>query len=211
MEITKKVLALGIVEQVYDNNGEYKGKRLLFWVIPDKQNQAGTEKLLSQRMITTTSLSGYPGSNCKENLNRDKCCQYLNQLFAKAYHNELKVYKPVTDFNAGIFIPMTGEELHKFVTTAETFHLTRNYPPYSNYDTIIKTEVIPGDLNELRFIEEWYFNPETMFFVKKVIGISVLQADYGLENVENKEWIPLFDVYFNDIWQPFDRKIIIKK
>jgi hypothetical protein len=211
MEINKKVLAYAPMEDLYNDQGVLAGIRPLFWVNLNKQNPTGNEKLLTQRMISNTSLYFYNGSNCNENKNRDKCSKYLNELLARSYKNEMKMYSSQSDINSGSLIPMTGEELDRSVNRVDTIRLIRPTPPYNDFDSVISEKLDPDSLRVIRFVEEWYIDPGTMYFVKKVIGIALLQEDYDADTGEFMGWRRLFDIYFNDIWQPFDKKVVIEK
>jgi hypothetical protein len=211
MEISKKVLAYAPVEETYDEFGLLKGKRPLFWVNLNKQKATGKEKLLTQRISTHTSFYPYIGSSCFENKDRAGCYEYLNELFTKAFKNELKIYDGSSDINSGNLVPETGADLDRYINRSDTFRLTRNFPPYNEYDSVITEDFDPDSLRMTRFYEEWTIDTETMYLVKKVTGIAIIQEDYDAVTGEFRGWRRLFDVYFNDIWLPFDKKIEIKK
>jgi hypothetical protein len=210
MELSKKILAFAPVREIYDRKNSLISSRPLFWVIQNKQEPTGKEKLLSSRIFSTTSCYKFKGSNCKENTDYERTRNYIKLLFSRSCNNEMKIYSSISDINSGNLVPLTVEELHKILDRADTFRLTRPYPPYNEYDTAIRIEIIPDSIKLIRFIEEWYVDPETMYFVKKIIGAGPVDEVFDPVTGEFKGYRPIYYTYFNDIWLPFDKKIVIK-
>jgi hypothetical protein len=208
MEITKRVFSYGPVKDLYDhNNGQLLGTKVIFWVPLYDHMPTGNEKLLSQRIISTISLSPGPGNACRENIDPYKCTRYIEKLLDKAYHNQLKIFSPSSNISTGELIPMSGEDLFKSLAVADTFTLVRTYPPYDTFDTIVQTGISPDSIRQIRFIEEWYADTATMYFVKKVIGVALIPYQHEKNGLPEK---PIFYAFFNDLWRPFDKKIILK-
>lgn len=50
----------------------------------------------------------------------------------------------------------------------------------------VKTDslsILPKDITEIGFLEEWYINPKTMEFGKKVNGLALLYDDFSIDNL----------------------------
>jgi hypothetical protein len=91
--------------------------------------------------------------------------------------------------------PLTPEEvcLAGNDTLVRTF--VRNYPPYEQYDTMVVVRTDYEDVMKLRFLEEWSWDPATLEFVKKVVGICPLAEIRVGEAVYNR---PLFWIYLDE-------------
>jgi hypothetical protein len=78
---------------------------------------------------------------------------------------------------------------------ADTAYLTykSDKPPYAEYDTAVIYRIERSDILRIRFLEEWYIDPTTMQFEKKVLGIGPVAHRYDFAG--NERWQPLFWIY----------------
>ena len=114
---------------------------------------------------------------------------FINDLFEKALKGDLKA--------CDIYLnPLEPEQLKGLIT--DTFHLVlmEPIPPYNEYDTCVVRLQDPGEIDCLRFQEEWTYNEDNMVVEKRVLGICPIVKTNKLNRTVNQ---PLFWVYFDDI------------
>jgi gliding motility associated protien GldN len=77
----------------------------------------------------------------------------------------------------------------------DTIHreLTRPYPPYDQYDTVIYSEFDPGKVTRVRIKEDWYFDKKRSQMLFRILGICpvMIKERNGEEYSE-----PLFWIYY---------------
>lgn len=90
-------------------------------------------------------------------------------------------------------VPLTYQEI--ITRQIDTFNttLTRPYPPYEEYDTVIYTEFDPTKVMRIRIKEDWYFDKKRSQMMVRILGICpvMIKERQGEEFTE-----PLFWVYF---------------
>lgn len=77
----------------------------------------------------------------------------------------------------------------------DTIHrtLTRPYPPYDEYDTVIFTEFDPTKVMRIRVKEDWYFDKQRSQMMCRIIGLCpVMMKERGGEEIPE----PLFWIYY---------------
>jgi hypothetical protein len=57
-------------------------------------------------------------------------------------------------------------------TVYQTF--ARNYPPYEEYDTMIILTLDYRNIQKIRFLEEWRWDPENLTMQKEILGFGPL-------------------------------------
>jgi hypothetical protein len=63
-----------------------------------------------------------------------------------------------------------------FILSIDTLTMTRPYPPYNTFDTVVARICRPQNVVALRFRENWLYDTETMAFSKKVIAFAPIMA-----------------------------------
>ena len=90
-------------------------------------------------------------------------------------------------------VPLTYQEI--ITRQIDTVHrtLTRPYPPYNEYDTVIFSEFDPTKVLRIRIKEDWYFDKERSQMLVRILGVCpvMIKERDGEEFSE-----PLFWVYF---------------
>lgn len=90
-------------------------------------------------------------------------------------------------------VPLTYQEI--ITRQIDTNHktLTRPYPPYDEYDTVIYSEFDQTRVMRIRIKEDWYFDKKQSQMLVRVLGICpvMIKERNGEEFTE-----PLFWVYF---------------
>jgi len=90
-------------------------------------------------------------------------------------------------------VPLTYQEI--ITRQIDTFNttLTRPYPPYEEYDTVIYTEFDPTKVMRIRLKEDWYFDKKRSQMMVRILGMCpvMIKERQGEEFTE-----PLFWVYF---------------
>lgn len=90
-------------------------------------------------------------------------------------------------------VPLTYQEVINRQTDSLHQVLTRPYPPYDEYDTVIYTEFDPTKVFRIRIKEDWYFDKQRSQMMVRIIGVCpvMLQERDGDEIPE-----PLFWIYY---------------
>lgn len=131
-----------------------------------------------------------------QNLEGPKREKLVQAIINSANAGKLKIYDVMTNKQ----IPVS--ELKERSVRNELITLQRSYPPYENYDSIVKRELQLSDISRLRFLEEWYMNEETGAITKKVLAICPLVESYT-ETGELRGYNPLF-------WLSFEKKFTLE-
>lgn len=90
-------------------------------------------------------------------------------------------------------VPLTYQEIvsRQIDTTHKT--LTRPYPPYDQYDTVIYSEFDPSKVTRLRIKEDWYFDKKRSQMLVRILGICPVM----IKTRNDQEYSePLFWIYF---------------
>lgn len=90
-------------------------------------------------------------------------------------------------------VPLTFNEV--VTRQIDTIHtrLTRPYPPYDEYDTVIYSDFDPTRVQRIRIKEDWYFDRQRSQMMCRIIGVCpvMLKERDGEEIPE-----PLFWIYY---------------
>lgn len=90
-------------------------------------------------------------------------------------------------------LPLTYQEI--VTRQIDTAHktLTRPYPPYDQYDTVIYSEFDPTKVLRIRVKEDWYFDKKRSQMMVRILGICPVM----IKERNNEEFPePLFWIYF---------------
>jgi gliding motility associated protien GldN len=89
--------------------------------------------------------------------------------------------------------PITYNEVVARQTDSVHRVLSRPYPPYDEYDTVIYTSFDPTRVMQLRVKEDWYFDKQRSQMMVRIIGLCpVMMQDRDGEEIPQ----PLFWIYF---------------
>jgi len=207
MAIKKKVIAFAPIWTPigYDKDGNetYGENKTLFWVKWSKE--PANTKVLTKRIVSVTNYIGISSLEKATHVDSIAIQKYMNFFIDKVFKDSIAAY----DVTAGDLttFPISGKDLYKLLNRTDTIKQKRTEPPYDTYDTIIKHT---ANVNAIRFMEEWSFDPVTMAIEKKVVGICPVELCYDMTG-QFKGYKPYFWVYFADVWKPFDGKLELKK
>jgi len=190
MAIYKKVLAMAPVVSPDKGNSNiniYGGTgKPLFWIKFSEEKPA--TEVLTKRILNQMPIFG---EDEQKALNADTVIiqKYLTALYSKIKSDSITVY--YSSFNGAEFenIPENGKE-----TAEKIVSLSQENKP----------------ITDLRFLEEWTFDPNTMYLQKKVVGFCPVAKDYN-DRGELRGLLPMFWVYFNEIWMPYQKSISLCK
>jgi hypothetical protein len=207
MAIKKKVIAFAPIWTpiTSDNEGKetYGKNKALFWVKWSKE--PSNTKVLTKRIVSVTSYIGESSLEKATHIDSIAIQKYMNLFLNRIYKDSIAAYDVVEgDLTT---LPISGKNLYKILNSTDTIKQKRTEPPYDTYDTIIKRT---ANVNAIRFMEEWSFDPITMAIEKKVVGICPVELCYDM-NHDFKGYKPYFWVYFGDVWMPFDGKLELQK
>lgn len=122
-----------------------------------------------------------------ENINQSQRLTFVQNLLDAAYNGQVKTYDYFNN-------PLSLDELKNIGVDTIYKTLTRTYPPYEEFDTIIVNRMNIHDINKIRFLEEWKMDKNNLVFEKKVIAIAPVIDKYDIEgNLLGKQ--PLFWIY----------------
>lgn len=88
-------------------------------------------------------------------------------------------------------------ELKKQLDRFDTIPMTRPYPPYDEYDSVIAEPFRTSDVYLMRVKEDWFFDKQRSVMDVRIIGLCPIKEEYD-ENGEFKGYKALFWVYFPD-------------
>lgn len=90
-------------------------------------------------------------------------------------------------------VPLNYQEI--ITRQTDTFHreLTRPYPPYDQYDTVIYSEFDPNKVTRLRIKEDWYFDKKKSQMLVRILGICPVMIK---ERNDDEFSEPLFWIYY---------------
>jgi len=97
---------------------------------------------------------------------------------------------------------LTAAELTKQLNKVDTQKLTRPYPPYEEYDTVINNSFNTADVYLLRVKEDWFFDKQRSVMDVRIIGLCPIKEELD-NNGDFKGYKPLFWVYFPDCRKMF--------
>lgn len=126
--------------------------------------------------------------------------QSLMQVIMKGIQEgDITAYSPTDD---EFTTPLTKEDLDKKLNKTITMHLTRDYEPYEEYDTIIPVTFNPADVMKIRVKEYWFFDKQRSVMDVRIIGLCPVKDELD-ENGEFKGYSPLFWIYFPECRKRF--------
>ncbi|MCP4551796.1 MAG: hypothetical protein GY834_07100 [Bacteroidetes bacterium] len=102
-----------------------------------------------------------------QNIERPQREKFILNLIESAYNGKIKVFDY---FNK----PLSTNEVKSIGVDTTYRTLTRDFPPYAEFDTIIVSRFEISDITKIRFLEEWFLDEKTFVIDKKVIGIAPL-------------------------------------
>jgi len=90
-------------------------------------------------------------------------------------------------------IPLNYQEIVS--RQVDTIHrtLTRPYPPYDQYDTVIYSEFDPNKVSRIRVKEDWYFDKKKSQMLVRILGICPVMIK---ERNDEEFTEPLFWIYY---------------
>jgi len=122
-----------------------------------------------------------------ENISESDRFIFVQKLLNAAYDGKIKAYDYFNKL-------LNSNEIKNLGVDTIYKTLTRTYPPYEEFDTLIINRINIRDINKIRFLEEWKMNETNFVFEKKVIAIAPVIDKYDSEgNLLGKQ--PLFWIY----------------
>lgn len=122
---------------------------------------------------------------------------YLKMLLEKAESDALKL----TTMDGK---PIESADLSDYFYTDDTVTYTRDHAPFDNYDTVIRAKKFgPENIINLRFKEDWSYNPRTFAVTKKIIAVAPLVSNITWNDETKTEEIeypgkPAFWINFDE-------------
>ena len=143
-----------------------------------------TKKIQYDVTITNTNPDYDPWI---ENIIPAKRTAFVQEIMDAAYSGKINVYDYFNN-------PISAAELQNLGVDTTYRTLTRTYPPYEEFDTVIVSRLNIRDINKIRFLEEWKMGETNFVFEKKVIGIAPVIDKFDSDgNFLGKQ--PLFWIY----------------
>jgi gliding motility associated protien GldN len=113
-------------------------------------------------------------------------------IFSAIEGGELDVYDPSND---DFTLPYTYEQLLEKTSSVDTLTVTRPYPPYETYDTVVENELELSTIYEFRIKEDWFFDKQRSVLDVRILGICPVIERYS-SYFEFLGVEPMFWIYF---------------
>ena len=199
-----KINGIAPVIAMYNDSGAFIGNKVLFWIDLDtnKNNKDSEKTLITKRIQYDVFIKG-PDSlkdwwvDNIEKTDREKIAEII---IKNVFSGKKKIY----DFPFNTLLK--DNEIQAILRPVKKVVLKRNKAPFDNYDTTIVQSLTPDRIVKLRFLEEWSFNPSTLAFEKKVLGIAPIIENYSPEGIF-RGFTPLFWIYFDEKYPANDMKM----
>ena len=94
------------------------------------------------------------------------------------------------------YSPLSPFEVASILSDTTFVMLVDEEPPYAERDTIIVYNILKEDIQKIRFLEEWYIDPENLSTEKKVLGIAPIASRIDISGTER--WQPLFWIFIDE-------------
>ncbi len=104
--------------------------------------------------------------------------------------------------------PITYNEVVARQTDSVHRVLSRPYPPYDEYDTVIYTAFDPSRVMQLRIKEDWYFDKQRSQLMVRIIGLCPVMI---VEREGEEATQPLFWVYFPEARNVLARALMFNR
>ena len=124
-----------------------------------------------------------------QNIDRLKREAFVNMIMDAAYSGKIQAYDYFNN-------PLTVEQIKSIGVDTIYKTLTRDYPPYDEYDTVIISKFELKDITKIRFLEEWYIDEDNLEIEKKITGIAPIIKKYD-QNGNLLGFQPLFWLYLD--------------
>lgn len=111
----------------------------------------------------------------RENIEAPYRKEFIRMLFEKAASGAIKI----TDLQ-GNAVDSAG--FPALISKSDTQRMTRPYPPYDEFDTVVNTSVEKRLIVALRFREEWTYDPHTMAISKKVLAYAPMATTVSFDD-----------------------------
>jgi hypothetical protein len=148
-------------------------------------------ELLTDRILYDVTIES-PETDLEwwvQNLENHKREQLVKSIISASQSGENKVYDVLTNKE------LSEKEIADRSKRKQLMTMSREDPPYEEYDTLVEYNIELSDISKIRFLEEWYLNEETGLITKKVIGICPMLESYT-EAGELRGHIPLYWISF---------------
>ena len=106
-----------------------------------------------------------------QNIDKHKREAFVNMIMDAAYSGKIQAYDYFNN-------PISVEQVKSIGVDTIYKILTRDYPPYDEYDTVIISKFELKDITKIRFLEEWYIDEDNLEIEKKIIGIAPVIEKY---------------------------------
>ncbi len=129
--------------------------------------QETKQSLITQKIQYDVSIIS-PNSSYDpwiQNIEETPRIKLVSDILNAAYEGRVAAYDYFNN-------PLSVEEVKSIGTDTIYRTLTRNTPPYAEYDTVIVSKIEITDIVKIRFLEEWYMDEQNMVIEKVVLGIA---------------------------------------
>ncbi len=138
--------------------------------------QEATKSLITQKIQYDVSIIS-PNSSYDpwiQNIEETPRLNLVSNILTAAYEGRVTAYDY---FNK----PLSIEEIKSIGVDTVYRTLTRNAPPYAEYDTMIVSKIEWSDIVKIRFLEEWYLDEQNIVFEKVVMAVAPVVNKYDSE------------------------------
>ncbi len=112
--------------------------------------------------------------------------------------------------NDQLEVKLTYDELMASLTKSDSVTLTREYPPYDTYDTVLTIPFKPDDVTMWRLREFWFFDKKRSVLECRIMALCPVMADFD-ERGELRGYLPLFWVSYPEARQVYAKTEVFNR
>lgn len=162
-------------------------KAIITRLITYKVNLRLSENTTPKAFADTESVFYEMNSNWYGNkLSPEKCDELVRDIHKAAGTGKIKVYNPLFDLqgNKPQFIPYPFNEVAKIGNDTLQKTLSKPYPPYNEFDTLIVSSLNMATISQIEFMEQWTINTKTLEMRKKIIAYALWRERFDVQTSE---------------------------
>ena len=93
---------------------------------------------------------------------------------------------------------LSAKDVDLILSHKETLRYQQTLPPFQQYDTVISGKLFYGDIQYLRFREQWSYDAKTFKITKQITGYAPVWVEYDQNNKKTGKTKALFWIHYSD-------------
>lgn len=124
------------------------------------------------------------------NIETSRRSSFQKAIIEKATKGEIKVYNDEGNI-------LTLKDINQILSSKDTVKYQRTSVPFDIYDTIITARLYTGDIQYLRFKEQWYFDTNTFKISKQISEYAPVWVECNHDNKKTGKSKALYWIKYN--------------